>query len=303
MMRCFVACLLMSVAVIAQSPPPFDAAQGAPRVSRGAEFEVASIRPSSDEVNQVNVGLRITGSEVRVVRMSIKDYIGMGYRVKPNQIVGPEWLAQQRFDIAAKIPDGVSPQQIPEMIQALLANRFQMKMHRESKEFSVYALGVAKSGLKVQEAPPRPTPPSDKPEAFTVAASGTGNGASVDFGDGSSFSFGNNKLEIRRMTMAAVAEMLTRFLDRPVLDMTQTPATARYDMTLDIAPEDYTPMMIRSAVNAGVSLPAQALRLLDGASIDPLSAPLQKVGLTLEPRKAPLDVIVVDASLKMPTDN
>jgi uncharacterized protein (TIGR03435 family) len=262
---------------------------------------VASIRPSSDEVNQVNVGLRVTGSEVRVLRMSIKDYIGMAYNVKPNQIVGPEWLAQQRFDVAAKIPEGVPAQKIPEMMQALLASRFQMKVHRETKEFSVYALGVAKSGLKVEEAPPRPTPPSDKPEAFTVAASGSGNGASVDLGDGSSFSFGNNKLEIRRMTMASIAEMFTRFMDRPVLDMTQT--TGRYDMTLDIAPEDYTPMLIRSAVNAGVSLPAQALRLLDGASNDPLSGPLQKTGLTLESRKAPLDVIVVDSSLKTPTEN
>jgi uncharacterized protein (TIGR03435 family) len=301
MTRCLVACLFMSVAVIA----PFDGAQGAPSESRGAqsppEFEVASIRPSSDEVNQVNVGLRITGSEVRVVRMSIKDYIGMAYSVKPNQIVGPEWLAQQRFDIIAKIPDGVPMKQIPEMLQALLGNRFQMKVHRESKEFSVYALGVAKSGLKIHEAPARPAAPSDKPEAFTVAASGTGNGASVDLGDGSSFSFGNNKLEIRRMTMMAVAEMLTRFMDRPVLDMTQV--TGRYDMTLDIAPEDYTPMMIRSAINAGVVLPPQALRMLDGASTDPLSGPLQKAGLTLEPRKAPLDVIVVDSSLKSPTEN
>jgi len=284
--RCLLGCVLLSVTLGAQSP---------------AVFEVASIRPSSDEVNQVNVGLRITGSEVRVVRMSIKDYIGMAYSVKPNQIVGPEWLAQQRFDVAAKIPDGVPTTQIPEMIQALLANRFELKVHRESREFSVYALSVAKGGLKLQEAPPRPTAPGDKPEPFTVVAGGSGNGASAELGDGSSFSFGNNKLEIRRMTMPAVAEMLTRFLDRPVLDMTQL--TARYDMTLDIAPEDYTPLMIRSAVNAGVSLPSQALRLLEGASLDPLSTPLQKVGLTLDPRKAPLDVIVVDASLKMPTEN
>ena len=286
MIRSLLACVLLSVAVAAQAP---------------AEFEVASIRPSSDEVNQVNVGLRITGSEVRVVRMSIKDYIGMAYSVKPNQIVGPEWLAQQRFDVTAKIPDGVPTVKIPEMIQALLANRFQMKVHRESKEFSVYALSIAKGGLKIQEAPPRPAAASDKPEPFTVVAGGSGSGAGAELGDGSSFSFGNNKLEIRRMTMPTVAEMLTRFLDRPVLDMTQL--TGRYDMTLDIAPEDYTPMMIRSAVNAGVSLPSQALRMLEGASLDPLSPPLQKAGLTLEPRKAPLDVIVIDSSLKTPTEN
>ena len=284
--RCLLAGLLLSATLTAQSR---------------AEFEVASIRPSSEEVNQVNVGLRITGSEVRVLRMSIKDYIGMAYRVKPNQIVGPEWLAQQRFDVTARIPDGMALALIPEMMQALLADRFQMKVHRESKDFSVYALGVGNSGLKIHEAAPLPPRAADTPEPVTVAASGSGNGASVDLGDGSSFSFGNNKLEIHRMTMAAMAEMLTRFSDRPVLDMTQV--AGRYDMTLDIAPEDYTPMMIRSAINAGVVLPPQALRMLDGASIDPLSAPLQKAGLTLDSRKAPLDVIVVESSLKVPTEN
>jgi len=284
--RCLLACLVLSVTLTAQSR---------------SEFEVASIRPSSDEVNQVNAGFRLAGSEVRVIRMSIKDYIGMAYRVKPNQIVGPEWLAQQRFDVTARIPDGVPPAQLPEMMQTLLASRFQMKVHRESKEFSVYALGIAKGGLKAQEAAALPPRPTDKPEPFTVAASGGNGGARVDLGDGSSFSFGNNTLEVHRMTMAAMAEVLTRFLDRPVLDMTQT--AGRYDVTLDIPPEDFTPMLIRSAINAGVVLPPQALRMLDGASLDPLSAPLQKAGLTLEPRKAPLDVIVVDSSLKTPTEN
>ena len=284
--RCLLACLVLSVTLTAQSR---------------SEFEVASIRPSSDEVNQVNAGFRLAGSEVRVIRMSIKDYIGMAYRVKPNQIVGPEWLAQQRFDVTARIPDGVPPAQLPEMMQTLLASRFQMKVHRESKEFSVYALGIAKGGLKAQEAAALPPRPTDKPEPFTVAASGGNGGARVDLGDGSSFSFGNNTLEVHRMTMAAMAEVLTRFLDRPVLDMTQT--AGRYDVTLDIPPEDFTPMLIRSAINAGVVLPPQALRMLDGASLDPLSAPLQKAGLTLEPRKAPLDVIVVDSSLTAPTEN
>ena len=62
-------------------------------------------------------------------------------------------------------------------------------------------------------------------------------------------------------------------------------------------------MMSRSAVNAGISLPSQALRMLEGASPDPLSAPLRQVGLALESRRAPLDVVVVDSALKTPTEN
>ena len=264
-------------------------------------FEVASIRPSADQVTQVSTGARVTGSQVRIVGMSVKDYVGVAYRVRPNQISGPEWLAQQRFDITATLPENASPDQVPEMFQSLLADRFAMKTHRETKEFPVYALTIAKTGLKVKELAPDPAPDPAKPQAFEVAATGSGNGVAVNLGGGSSFSLGNNRLEAKKITMTALADLLSRFVDRPVVDMTSL--KGRYDVALEIAPEDYTPMMIRSAVNAGISLPSQALRMLEGASPDPLSAPLQQVGLALESRRAPLDVVVVDSALKTPTEN
>lgn len=101
--------------------------------------------------------------------------------------------------------------------------------------------------------------------------------------------------------MIAVVEMLTRFVDRAVLD--HTGLTGPYDVVLNIAPEDFTPLMVRSAINAGVTLPPQALRVLDGANADPLSGPLRDVGLTLESRKAPLQVVVVDSIARTPTEN
>ena len=265
-------------------------------------FEVASIRPSADQVTQVSAGARVTGSQVRIVAMSVKDYVGVAYRIRASQISGPEWLAQQRFDITATLPENVSPDQVPEMFQSLLADRFAMKVHRETKEFPVYALTIAKTGLKVKELPPDPAPdPNAKPQAFEVAATGSGNGVDVNLGGGSSFSLGNNRLEVKKITVTALADLLSRFVDRPVVDMTSL--KGRYDVTLEIAPEDYTPMMIRSAVNAGISLPSQALRMLEGASPDPLSAPLRQVGLALESRRAPLDVVVVDSALRTPTEN
>ena len=265
-------------------------------------FDVASIRPSADQVTQVSAGARVTGSQVRIVGMSVKDYVGIAYRIRPSQISGPEWLAQQRFDITATLPENASPDQVPEMFQSLLADRFAMKTHRETKEFPVYALTIAKAGLKLKESPPDPAPdPNGRPQAFEVAATGSGSGVDVNLGGGSSFSMGNNRLEARKITMTALADLLSRFVDRPVVDMTSL--KGRYDVTLEIAPEDYTPMMIRSAVNAGISLPSQALRMLEGASPDPLSAPLQQVGLALESRRAPLDVVVVDSALKTPTEN
>jgi uncharacterized protein (TIGR03435 family) len=110
----------------------------------------------------------------------------------------------------------------------------------------------------------------------------------------------NNQVQIRRMTMLDVAEVLTRF-DRPVVD--QSGLTKTYDVTLDVPPDDFTALRIRSAVNAGVPLPPQALRLLDNASPDTLSGPLSKYGLTFEARRAPLEVIVIDSALKAPTEN
>jgi len=285
MTRCLLACLLLSAVMFAQTRP---------------EFEVASIRPSSEQVTQVNVGLRITGSQVRVTYMSLKDYIGMAYSVRPNQISGPDWLGQERFDIVATIPAGVSMAKVPEMLQALLADRFRMTMHREMKEFPVYALTVAKGGLKIKEIPPNPDT-ADKPAAVNVAATGTGGGVAVDLGGGSSFSLGNNRLEVRRMTMAAFADLLTRFVDRPVVDMTGVKGA--YDLTLELSPDDYTATMIRSAINNGVVLPPQALRLLDTASADPFSNPLQQAGLALDSRRAPLTVVVIDSALKTPTEN
>jgi uncharacterized protein (TIGR03435 family) len=287
MSRCILCIVLLSGLVFAQASP---------------SFEVASIRPASEQINQVNAGLRIAGSQVRVTAMSLKDYIGMAYGVRPQQIDGPEWLGQARFDLAATIPSGGSAEQFPEMMRTLLADRFQMKMHRASREFPVYALGVAKDGAKIQPTKVMPAEATtEKAPAVNVAASGSGAGVAVDMGGGSSFTFGNNRLAATKMTMTSFAELLTRFLDRAVID--QTGLTGEYDVVLDIAPEDNMGLMIRSAINAGVTLPPQALRMLDGANIDPLSGPLRNVGLTLESRRAPLDVVVVDSIAKTPTEN
>jgi uncharacterized protein (TIGR03435 family) len=220
------------------------------------------------------------------------------YAVKDIQIVGPEWLASARFDIAAKVPAGAA-RQIPEMLQSLLANRFQMRIHRDTREFPVYALVVARNGLQMQEAPAGDT--GDQPGAVNVTASGTQGGVSVNLGKGSSFTFGNNRFEGKKLTMANIAGTFTRFLDRPVIDVTGL--TGRYDFTLEVSTEDYRAMMVRSAINAGVSLPPEAIRALDGSSGDSVMNAAEKLGLKLDPRKAKMDVIVVDSASKTPTEN
>jgi len=234
--------------------------------------------------------------------LTMKDYLGMAYRVKVYQISGPDWISTDRFDISATLPAGVPTTQIPEMMQRLLEDRFQIKMHRDKKDFPVYVLEVAKGGLKMQESAPDPDPANaDAKAPLNITGSGSAQGISVNLGRGSSYAFANNKFEAKRLTMAAVAATLERFTDRPIIDMTDLKGS--YDFTLDVTPEDYRTMLIHAAVAAGVALPPEALRLLDGASIASLLDAMQKIGLKLDARKAPLDLIVIDEARKTPSDN
>src|SRR5262245_36982147 len=116
------------------------------------EFEVASIKPSPPLTGPSGTGgVQIDGQQVRCVFLSLKDYIGMAYQMRLYQVQGPEWLGSERFDIVAKLPTESPRDQIPAILQALLAERFQFKMHRDKKDTNVYALTVLKSGLKLQE--------------------------------------------------------------------------------------------------------------------------------------------------------
>ena len=101
--------------------------------------------------------------------------------------------------------------------------------------------------------------------------------------------------------MTVLADTLTRFVDRPVVDATELKGT--YDFTLEFSPEDFRAMMIRSAITAGVVLPPGVERLADGASGDSLFTAIQTLGLKLESRKAPLDALVIDQIQKAPTEN
>jgi len=272
-------------------------AQNTPR----PEFEVATIRPSAQGIQDgATAGVRIDGAQVRCAALTLKDYIGMAYRIKLYQISAPDWIGSDRFDIAATIPAGVPPAQFPEMMQRLLEDRFQVKIHREKKDFPVYVLEVAKGGLKAQESAPDPNA-ADTRAPLAIAGSGSAQGISVNLGRGSSYSFANNKFEANRVDMPTLAAVLERFVDRPIVDMTDL--TGHYDFALPVTDEDYRVMLIHAGVNAGVSLPPQALRLLDGASTPSLFDALQKVGLRLDARKSPLDMIVVDDSRKTPTEN
>lgn len=289
-MRCATLAVLASVAAFGQTPSP------------RLEFEVASINPSTPPTTgEVNVGVQIDGAQVHCSYLSLREYTRAAYRVKDYQVEGPDWTASARFDISAKLPAGGKRDQVPEMLQSLLADRFRLKTHRETKELPVYAILVGKGGLKMTESPPDPDADSAAAAPINVSASGSRAGVSVNLGGGSYYAFANNKFEAKKMTIAVFADCLTRFMDRPVVDMTNL--SGKYDLTLQLTPEDYLAMTIRSAIAAGVSLPPEALKYIEGAADESLYASMESLGLKLEPRKAPLEVLVIDQMDKTPTAN
>ena len=270
-----------------------------------AEFEVASIRASADQngLDRVNVGLKIDGAQVRCTYMALKDYIGMAYDVEYYRISGPDWLASQRFDIAAKLPAGTGRAEIPAMLATLLAERFHLKVHRETKDFPVYGLVLGKGELKLKESQTdsagrkRRRPGADRCRSQWRArrrSDKPGAGNHVHGGEQP-----HRMQEAHRWQVSSWA--LTRFLDRPAVDMTGL--TKSYDFTLSFSPEDFSAMMVRSALAAGVVLPPQAMKALEYSSGDSLFNAVQAVGLKLEPRKAPLELVVVDHIDKTPTEN
>lgn len=284
-MRCILAITLLSAGVFGQTPPA------------RPEFEVASVKPSPQQpLGQANVGVHIDGAQVHCTFLSMRDYIRVAYKVKDYQIEGPDFMRSERFDISAKLPSAANREQVADMLQTLLIDRFAITTHREKKDFPVYALTVDKGGMKAKE-----SPLDADNSAVNVTSTNTATGTTVDLGKGAYFTIGEKTLEARKLTMVNLADLLARFVDRPVVDMTDVKGT--YDFTFELKPEEYLAMKIRAAVIAGVNLPPEALKLLDNASDDSLFAALALEGLKLERRKAPLEVLVVDHIEKVPTEN
>ena len=291
-------------------------------------FEVASVKPSEPITpamvasGKLHAGMKIDGKRVDIGNFGLMQLICKAYDVKAYQVSGPSWLktvglSGQRFDIVANLPEGATKEQVPQMLQALLAERFKLVIHRESKDQAVYALVIGKGGLKIEESqPPAASPDGAAPNpavtgSSSVSVSQTKGGAVVSDGagkqqkmtpspDGKSMRF-----EIWGATLAELAEGLSPMVDHPIVDMTGL--TGKYHVTLDISMQEL--MNIARAAGAAVpaaegggdaSKPAELASDPGGSS---LFTTIQTLGLKLEPRKSPMSFIVVDSVEKMPTEN
>lgn len=257
-------------------------------------FEVASIKPSEPmSMGMVRIRMNTDGGMLRFSGVSLKDCIRVAYRVRDSQVQGPDWIGGTRFDIVAKLPEGAKQDQVAEMLQSLLAERFHLEAHRDSKVHPVYALLTAKNGPKLKPAAEQPSP---KPAEGRGPDGGGPRGATMITMDPA-----GAHLKAPSATLGRLAEMISHFCDRPVVDLTGIEGAYDFDLV-------FTPQSLPRMAGPGPMMPPPG----GGERAEP-DAPregapsifeaLQLYGLKLEARKAPLETVVIDRIDRQPTEN
>jgi uncharacterized protein (TIGR03435 family) len=248
------------------------------------EYEVASFKPIKPGTGDTSwAGMRFTPDGFSAHRESLRGLIQTAYGVQNYQISGsPEWLDSEIYDIDAKM-DGAAADALQKltqdersltlnrMLQALLADRLKLAIHRETKELPAYLLVVAKNGPKLHEAK------SDDTYANGVKdIDGTPSGAGTIQ---TIMTQRSETMKAQATPMAGLARILATRLHRPVLD--KTGLAGNYDFTLKFAPEN---LQLQSGPG---SPPETDVPFL-------LDAIQQQLGLKLETGKGPVEVIVID---------
>jgi uncharacterized protein (TIGR03435 family) len=277
-------------------------------------FEVATIKPAEalNPAKMVSgtfrIGASIDGARAEFRYMSLADLIQYAYGVKTYQVSGPDWIKSERFDIQAKLPEGATRDQAPQMLQALLSDRFQLKLRREQTEHSVFGLVVAKGGLKLRETTPDPQAPpaaggdtkaAETAQRFTMTRSADGGG-----GAGAPVRMSRElgmHIE-RKMTMAGLADFLSRFVGRPVIDMTETKATYQVAMDLPLGEMMRSAGAVVAVSSHGAPVDPGMVQTDDSGSASVFTE-VQKMGLKLEPRKAPVELLAVASAERKPSEN
>ena len=173
-------------------------------------FEVASIRAAAKGApeSRLRENIQFSPDSVTMRNVSLKAAIQWAYRVLDYQVQGPQWLGSERYDIVAKSGSAVPEQQLRLMVQGLLADRFQLELHRLTKEQTAYVLTVGKSGLKIQESDSEgETDLQAQKERMIIGA--------------------------KRVPVSMLTDMLSRILQTPVVDMTGL--KGKYDVTINVA--------------------------------------------------------------------
>jgi uncharacterized protein (TIGR03435 family) len=242
-------------------------------------FEVASIKPNATGDNRVQMQVA-PGGRMNMTGVTMKLLIRNAFRIQDFQIVGgPGWMEADRWDIQTKAEENASPVQVNEMLQTLLADRFQLKFHKETRELPVYELVVAKGGQKLQETRP------DGPPVAGPRGESLGRGTMV---------VGRGQLAGSGMTMAQLSTMLANTLGRTVID--KTGLTGNYDVKLSWTPEPGQGGLL------GGAPPPPAPVDPDATAPSIFTAIQEQLGLKIDSGKGPVDVYVIDRVEKPATE-
>ena len=243
--------VLGAVGITAIALPLVIGIESSARAQSLPQFDVASIKPNT---SQEPTRRQIEHGSLTYRNITLGEYIQLAYGIRPFQLSGPRSLYDGYFDIEAKSSEPVSNDEIKLMLQALLRDRFRLEFHRESKEFTVYALVVGKNGPKLT-----PTKGDRPPGTMFLSAT--------------AYAF-------RNCQMSDLARVLTTLssIGRPVLD--STGLTKSYDFELKFDDQLKTDDVSKSNV----------LSLLDASAL----LAIADLGLKLDSQKSKLDVMVID---------
>ncbi len=232
-------------------------------------FEVASIRPHSGSQPVGGGKLSVSGSRLTAEFYALFALVMFAYDVKPYQVPGASALDRTYYDIAADAGDGRvrTKAEFRPLMQALLADRFKLRVHREYKEIPVYALVVGTRGPKLKEGAPAIEPDS-RPNWHTGATRGRAVTRSC-----------------MKCTMQQFADIIrdNDGMGRPVVD--KTGLTAAYDINLTYVPEY---RMGRGPDNGS-------------DEVDIFTA-IKDLGLRLEPQRSNVELLIID-HFENPTEN
>lgn len=263
-------------------------------------FEAATIRPFPDGTDIHMSGCAggpgsTNPGQVQCEHMNLKMLLVRAYQVRNQEVIGPDWLEKDFFNINAKVPAGATKDHVPGMLQRLLAERFKVVLRRETRSLPAYSLTVTPSGLKIRPAAstapavqPGGGPPSTGRDGFpTLPPAMLAAGVTIHYRDGRARIQGS-------ATVDKLAEALSRQLDRVVINDTDAPE--RYSITMYWTPATTEP--------GGQQFPTDT-----GAASDPEAPPSifraieQQLGLRLQPTKSDRAVVVVETALRTPTEN
>jgi uncharacterized protein (TIGR03435 family) len=254
-------------------------------------FEVASVKPADPKL--AGRSFPISGGPgtsdpglATFTNVTLKTVLTIAYDVRGYQIAGPAWLDSERYTITAKIPSGATREQYHLMLQNLLAERFHLSLHHDSRQFRGYELVVGKNGPKLKESEVKDSTDSEPPPTghalFTKDANGfpqldrRGLVMSIKMGATGPAAY----LTGREQPISALADMLIRQLKQPVLDGTDL--SGNYDFFLDLG--DNRPGSTNFEFDLTIALQDQ-------------------LGLKLEPRKMSLEMLTIDHADQIPTEN